>query len=255
MPNSPLTSQVIPSPNHDLRASAIEILLLHYTGTIGADAALASLCEPTAKISCHYLVGEDARIVQLVPEAARAWHAGVSLWEGRGDVNSRSIGIEIANPGHGLGYPDFPDRQIEAVIALASDIISRHDIRPDRVLAHSDVAPTRKCDPGEKFPWARLAEAGVGLWIDPAPLDLSEGPDFGLGDRGEPITAFKRMLSAYGYGVSDGDEFDMLTAAVVTAFQRHFRPERCDGRADVSTRKTLAALLDARDLQELGRGV
>src|SRR5205085_6578241 len=164
-PDSPTVTSVVPSPNHDARSSRIDILLMHYTGMTTEEEALARLTDREAKVSCHYFVYEDGRIDQLAPEARRAWHAGASSWKCATDINSRSIGIEIANPGHEYGYRDFPDPQIDAAIALCRDIIKRHSISRERVLAHSDVAPTRKNDPGERFPWARLAAAGVGLWV------------------------------------------------------------------------------------------
>ena len=181
--------------------------------------------------------------MHMVDEDKRARHAGKSSWEGAGDVNSRSVGIEICNPGHGDDYRDFPDAQIEAVIALSSDIISRHDIKPRHVLAHSDVAPGRKIDPGEKFPWARLAGAGVGLWT--APAEMTDGPVLHTGASGDEVTSLQKNLSAYGYGVDVTGTYDSTTAIVVRAFQLHFRPSLCDGRADVSTVATLDALLAA----------
>ena len=172
-PDSRLVKHVWPSPNHGPRSPRLstDILLLHYTGTESTAAARACLCDPVAQVSSHYLIDESGEISQLVPEARRAWHAGVSSWEGETDINSRSIGIEISNCGHALGYTEFPDGQIDAVIALSRDIVRRHHIRADRVLAHSDVAPARKQDPGEKFPWARLAAAGIGHWVAPEPVE------------------------------------------------------------------------------------
>ncbi len=197
-----------------------------------------------ARVSSHYFVFENGSIVQMVPEAKRAWHAGVSSWAGETDINSRSIGIEIVNPGHDFGYPDFPIRQIAAVIALCRGIIARRNIARDRVLAHSDVAPTRKQDPGEKFPWRLLAESGVGLWVEPVPITdwLSLVP----GDTGETVTELQKALAEYGYGVPVSGDYDDTTKTVVTAFQRHFRPAQVDGMADTSTRETLRKLLDAR---------
>ena len=216
------------------------MIVLHYTGMETGIGAEDWLCNPVSEVSSHYLVHEDGRIVQMVRESDRAWHAGVSSWHGRGDVNSRSVGIEIANPGHRFGYPDFPPAQIDAVVALCRGIIARHGIRPERVLAHSDVAPGRKIDPGEKFPWATLHAAGVGHMVEPAPL--REGPVIAEGDQGEPVGALQSMLAAYGYGIQVTAEFDTMTTTVVAAFQRHFRPERIDGVADRSTIETLQAL-------------
>lgn len=233
-----------PSPNHDARApgAAVDILLLHYTGMPEADGALAWLCDPASRVSTHYFVFEDGRIVASVPEERRAWHAGAGTWRGRGDVNSRSIGVEIANPGHEWGYRPFPDAQIEAVTALAADVMGRHGIEARNVLAHSDIAPERKIDPGELFPWERLARAGIGLWVPLPP----PGPDVGLrpGDSGGEVAGLQAHLASFGYGIEPTGFYDPATEEVVLAFQRHFRPERIDGRADPSTRATLTQLLD-----------
>jgi N-acetylmuramoyl-L-alanine amidase len=242
--DSVLASQVRPSPNYDDRLRPADILLLHYTGMACTAAAIERLRDPAAKVSSHYVVEEDGNIIQLVPEARRAWHAGQSSWEGAGDVNSRSIGIEIANPGHGFGYPDFPEAQIAAVIALCRDIAVRHGIRPDRVLGHSDVAPLRKIDPGEKFPWARLHCAGVGAWVPASPIRC--GAVLALGDRSLEVFELQAALRDYGYGIGATGVYDEVTEAVVAAFQRHFRPNCIDGRADPSTIETLRALLAAR---------
>ncbi|QLF70857.1 N-acetylmuramoyl-L-alanine amidase [Peteryoungia desertarenae] len=238
-------AEVVPSPNHGERVAVDrpDILLLHYTGMPSADAAQAWLCNAESEVSSHYLVHEDGRIVQMVPEARRAWHAGKSFWAGETDINSRSIGIEIANPGHPAGLPDYPDKQIDALIELCLDCVKRHGIPAERVLAHSDVAPVRKVDPGENFPWVRLAAAGVGHWVEPAPL--GGGRFFQTGDRGQPVEALQSMLSLYGYDIDITGEFCEKTAGVVTAFQRHFRPVRVDGVADSSTIETLHRLLVA----------
>jgi N-acetylmuramoyl-L-alanine amidase len=244
-PDSPLVRQVILSPNHDERALSTDILLLHYTGMTSTAEAIERLCDPAAKVSAHYVVEEDGNIVQLVPEARRAWHAGLSSWEGVTDINSRSIGIEIGNSGHSYGYPDFPEPQITAVIALCRDLIERHHFRADHVLGHSDVAPLRKWDPGEKFPWERLYRAGIGAWVEPAPM--TPGMVFALRDIGPEIARLQAGLQVYGYGIEASGIFDELTAAVVAAFQRHFRPACVDGRADLSTIETLRLLLDASE--------
>jgi N-acetylmuramoyl-L-alanine amidase len=244
--DSPVVRKVRPSPNHDERAegAAIDILLLHYTGMATTAAAIERLCDPSAKVSSHYAIDEGGEILQLVPEARRAWHAGLSSWEGATDINSRSIGIEIGNPGHDFGYPVFPDAQIDAVIALGRDIVARHHIRADRVLAHSDVAPQRKSDPGEKFPWARLYRAGVGAWV--VPVEDAGACVCGPGDSGTAVADLQHALRRYGYGIEANGRYDDLTAAVVTAFQRHFRTARVDGLADRGTIDTLDALLAAR---------
>lgn len=230
------------SPNHGPRPQGLrpDILLLHYTGMPTAAEAIARLCDPVANVSSHYVVDEDGAILRLVPEARRAHHAGVSSWQGTTDINSRSIGIEIVNPGHEFGYRPFPDAQVEAVIALCRDILARQPIAPERVLGHSDVAPERKEDPGELFPWDRLAAVGIGRWVEPAPI--SDGPAFRRGDEGLPIRALQAMLAHYGYGLDLTGVFDARTEAVVTAFQRHFRPARVDGIADRSTLETLHRL-------------
>nr|WP_255617044.1 N-acetylmuramoyl-L-alanine amidase [Aurantimonas sp. VKM B-3413] len=232
-----------PSPNHNARRGEgiPNILLLHYTGMGTGAGALSWLCDPASEVSCHYLVHEDGRIVQLVPEDRRAWHAGQGSWRGRGDVNSRSIGIEIVNLGHGNGYPDFPDEQIAAVIALAGDIVKRRSIPAEFVLAHSDIAPARKSDPGEKFPWDALHRAGIGHYVTPSPR--RGGRYFGLGDAGQPVEAYQALLAAYGYEVPQDGGFDEATRLATIAFQRHFRPACVDGIADASTIETLHRLL------------
>jgi N-acetylmuramoyl-L-alanine amidase len=181
----------------------------------------------------------------MVEESRRAWHAGVASWGGETDINSCSIGIEIANPGHDYGYPDFSARQVAAVTALCRSILTRYTIDPVRVLAHSDVAPSRKQDPGEKFPWRTLYDSGVGHWVKPASLTES-GPLLALGDRTDAVSEFQRSLADYGYGIAATGMFDSATHDVVSAFQRHFRPQKVDGVADASTRKTLQNLLAHR---------
>lgn len=233
------------SPNFGVRAGGRtpDMILLHYTGMETTDGALKWLCAPESEVSCHYFVHEDGRVEQLVREADRAWHAGRSFWKGDTDVNSASIGIEIANAGHPGGLPDFPDEQIAAVIELCRDCGQRWDIAPERVLAHSDVAPVRKVDPGERFPWGRLHAAGVGHWVEPTPV--AGGRFFQRGDGGQPVEALQAMLSLYGYGIDINGVYDDRTEGVVAAFQRHFRPERVDGIADFSTIDTLHRLLSA----------
>jgi N-acetylmuramoyl-L-alanine amidase len=221
------------------------MIVLHYTGMPDADSALALLRAAGSNVSAHYFVFEDGRIVQMVPESRRAWHAGKSEWAGETDINSCSIGIEVANPGHDHGYPEFPKRQIAAVTALCRSIQTRQTIAPMRVLAHSDIAPARKQDPGEKFPWRTLYESGVGHWVKPAAI-MNFGQSLEPGSRGEAVIALQRSLREYGYGVEASGEYDPPTFEVVVAFQRHFRPERVDGIADPSTRSTLQELLVGR---------
>jgi N-acetylmuramoyl-L-alanine amidase len=245
-PDSALVAALHPSPNFGPRKGAgrVSMLLLHYTGVASAAGAIDWLSRPESKVSCHYVIDEAGRITQLVAEEMRAWHAGLASWRGETDINSASVGIEIHNPGHEQGYPDFPDAQIEAVIALAEDITSRHDIARERVLAHSDVAPVRKKDPGEKFPWARLAQSGIGHWVEPEPV---HPPDRGIAvDAAGPLVAeVQARLRGYGYDIEPTGGFDPRTEFVVRAFQRHFRPERVDGRIDQSTITTLERLCAA----------
>jgi len=244
---SSVVAEVQPSPNHGERQDGMrpDMILLHYTGMVDAMVALDRLCGVGSEVSAHYLVFEDGRVVQMVPEARRAWHAGVSHWAGETDINSCSIGIEIANPGHDFGYPDFPRRQIAAVTALCRGIQKRNTIPPERVLAHSDVAPSRKADPGEKFPWQTLWDSGVGHWALPAAVSEG-GPMLALGDSGEAVSSIQEALRQYGYGISVNGHYDSATQDVVKAFQRHFRPARVDGIADESTRATLKELLTHR---------
>jgi len=211
-----------PSPNFDSRddGAEIDMLVLHYTGMRTAEAALARLCDPAAQVSAHYLINEGGAIHRLVPEAMCAWHAGVSCWRSNTDINGRSIGIELVNPGHEFGYRDFPEPQMQALIGLAEGILDRHPIPARNVVGHSDVAPDRKQDPGELFDWARLASHGIGIWPD---LDSNAGEDT-MG-----------MLAAYGYDIS-ADQ-------VVVAFQRHFQPHKIDGATDDETRALLGGLL------------
>lgn len=229
-----------PSPNFDARpaGASIDALILHYTGMKTGAAALDRLTDPAAKVSAHYLVEEDGRVFRLVDEANRAWHAGESAWAGRRRLNDVSIGIEIVNPGHEWGLKPFTEPQIAAVIDLAREIIDRHDIPPARVLAHSDIAPLRKQDPGELFPWRRLAEAGVGLWPD---MNARHGP---TGPRPSVIEA-QRLLARWGYAVSESGALDADAAAATAAFQRRYRPAVVDGVFDADCAELLAALLAA----------
>ena len=212
-----------PSPNHAPRppGTPVDMLVLHYTGMQSAEAALARLCDPAAEVSAHYLVDEDGTVYRLVDEQNRAWHAGASYWRGRRDVNSRSIGIELVNPGHEFGYRPFPAMQMAGLADLAKDILARHPIPPRNVVGHADVAPQRKQDPGELFDWAWLAARGIGLWPS-APAEAT----------GE----IEAMLSAWGYDTT-------TPQAALVAFQRHFRPACCDGAADAETMGLLAALM------------
>jgi len=232
-----------PSPNHDERPAAmvVRVLVLHYTGMQTAVAALSRLCDPAAKVSAHYTVDENGVIYAHVPEDRRAWHAGVSAWRGVEDVNSRSIGIEIVNPGHEFGYRPFPAVQMTAVETLCRSILRRHpDIQPADIVGHSDIACPRKQDPGELFEWSRLAAAGIGLWPWPEHRqpDVRPGsPSLALDLDLEILT---EGLQRYGYAV---DTWGL--SACITAFHRHFRPDRLGHTADHVSLELLADLLQA----------
>ncbi len=202
------------------------MLVLHYTGRPSCEESLGWLTSPDKKISSHYLISEKGEVTQLVPEDKRAWHAGASYWAGETDINSASIGIELQNPGHEFGYGHFPKPQLESLVGLARDILSRHDIPGNRILGHSDVAPGRKLDPGELFPWRWLAGEGIGIWPD-APDLTSPGNE----------TVLREKLTQFGYY----PEAPLLD--VITAFQRHWQPEKVDGIADQVTWGRLTALL------------
>ncbi len=241
--DSPHVDALHPSPNIEPRKPGYrpDMLLLHYTGMHSCEKAIDWLARPESKVSCHYVVAEDGTITQMVAEDMRAWHAGQSYWKGETDINSSSIGIEIHNPGHAQGYPDFPDAQMHAVTRLSADIVARHRISKTRVLAHSDVAPNRKIDPGEKFDWAWLAREGVGRWISPAPLDDGD-EGLALGSRSPEVARARALLGAYGYKVDPEGAFDPDLQTVLSAFQLHFRQACCDGRLDRSSLDTLSRL-------------
>jgi N-acetylmuramoyl-L-alanine amidase len=217
------------------------LLILHYTGMSSAAKAIDWLAREESRVSCHYVVDEHGMITQLVPERLRAWHAGQSYWRGITDINSHSIGIEIHNPGHEHGYPDFPKAQMAAVIALSSDIVKRNRMKRDAVLAHSDIAPQRKIDPGEKFKWSELAEHGLGQIVKPSPV-RADDEGLSVGTKGACVLAAQKLLALYGYDVTPTGELDVKTSRVVRAFQLHFRPRRVDGRIDRSTLLTLERL-------------
>ena len=210
-----------PSPNHNDRNAPVDMLVLHYTGMKSAKEALDRLCDANAKVSAHYTIDEDGTVYVHVPEARRAWHAGIGHWAGAGDINARSIGIELVNPGHEFGYREFPQDQIAALTTLCHSILMRHPIPSWRVLGHSDVAPARKEDPGELFPWQQLAKAGVGLWPQAIASDLDAG-----------------ALAQFGY------DPDAPQDKVIAAFQRHFRPKKLDGQWDQECAGLLASLLN-----------
>ena len=215
-----------PSPNFDARPAGrpIDMVVIHYTGMRSAKAAVARLCDPEAGVSAHYVIDEDGSVTRLVGEAKRAWHAGQAWWRGEADINARSIGVELVNPGHEFGYRAFPEAQMSALEGLAHAILGRHPIAARNVVGHADVAPRRKRDPGELFDWQRLAAAGVGLWpVAAAPATAD--PE-----------ALRAMLAEIGYETKD------LTATL-TAFQRRFRPVCVDGVADAETAELVAAVV------------
>ena len=215
-----------PSPNFDDRASQLDMLILHYTGLPTLEDSLARLCDPASKVSAHYLIDEAGEVFSIVPEAKRAWHAGKSFWAGETDINSASIGIELQNPGHEFGYRPFPAAQIESLMHLCKDIIERHNILAKNILGHSDVAPQRKQDPGELFPWQTLAGEGIGVW----PGKLPEVQSF-------DEQTIRKMFTRFGYNPADslGD--------IITAFQRHWYPENITGETDIETLARLKVLL------------
>ena len=215
-----------PSPNFDERTTSVSILVLHYTGMPDAAGAIERLTDPASKVSSHYVVAEDGQVLRLVDEEKRAWHAGKSHWRGIDNINSASVGIEIVNPGHEFGYRPFPDAHIDALIPLVGEIIGRHAITRGNVVGHSDIAPARKQDPGELFPWYRLAKLRLAL---PRPTRNLMDPQWS--DAG-----FLLALARFGYDVTD-------ELAAVVAFQRRFRPELLDGTVDGECRAILLALL------------
>jgi N-acetylmuramoyl-L-alanine amidase len=252
-PDSGLIGALHPSPNSGERREGARprLIVLHYTGMPSAAKAIHWLAHPDSKVSCHYVIDEKGAITQMVPEGMRAWHAGVSHWGGESDVNSISIGIEIQNPGHAHGYPDFPQAQMQAVVALCRDIAERQAIAPEGILAHSDVSPGRKIDPGEKFCWAWLAAKGVGHWVAPAPSDCG-GDSYDFGDEAPAIAEAQALLRRYGYDVESHGKLDTHTSKVLRAFQLHFRPARADGRLDGGTIDTLTRLVAALPVAVVG---
>ncbi len=231
-----------PSPNFDDRKLPISCLVLHYTGMETGKAALDRLCDPDAKVSAHYMVEEDGTIFQLVDEADRAWHAGVSSWNGVNDINSASIGIEIVNGGHDYGLPEFPDVQIGALLWLCAGILERHDIQPKNIVGHSDIAPARKEDPGEKFPWALLAAENIGVW----PKNISDDQRilFEKGDRDRGISIAQSGLAHIGYEAFVSGIMDDDTIFVLKALQRRYRPEKVDGKIDMQSFDIIRALTE-----------
>ncbi|HEY1507001.1 MAG TPA: N-acetylmuramoyl-L-alanine amidase [Stellaceae bacterium] len=222
-----------PSPNFDARPAdgRVDMLILHYTGMRTAKEALDRLCDPAAMVSAHYLIDEDGTITRLVAEEQRAWHAGIASWRGRSDINGASIGIELVNPGHEFGYRRFPEPQMAVLEALAHAILERHPIPARNVIGHSDVAPLRKQDPGEHFDWARLARAGIGFWPDFTGQTAATLPG---------LREIQKKLASIGYFCPQSGALDAVTTAAILAFQRHFRPARCDGVLDAETSRRIA---------------
>lgn len=234
-----------PSPNFNERLHPLDMLVLHYTGMKDGPTALARMQdEQEPRVSAHYMVEEDGRIFQLVAEDKRAWQAGRSWWQGDEDLNSRSIGIEIVNGGHDFGLPPFPDVQIAAVIALCQDILTRWPIPQHRIVAHSDIAPDRKEDPGERFPWKQLAEAGIGLWPEPVRPEPWMMHGAAPGDAGMTVEGLQSDLKDIGYRLTVTGVFGDDTAAVIRAFQRRWRPERVNGEGDTDTITLAHAVAD-----------
>lgn len=234
-----------PSPNFDERPAGVgpSVLVLHYTGMESTQEALQRLRDPASLVSAHYFVQEEGEVFQLVDEAMRAWHAGVSHWRGEHSINDISIGIELANPGHEFGYTSFSKPQMAALEELCMDIVRRHAIEPINVVGHSDVAPGRKRDPGELFDWQRLAQSGVGLWLGA----LHDLPGQGVETESAKTdwAALQSQMRALGYGLSISGQADRETRDALSAFQRHWRPQQVTGKADSHCLEVLGALLEA----------
>lgn len=228
------------SPNFDERKDPVDMLVLHYTDMLSAQAAIDHLCKPESKVSAHYVVAEDGEVFQLVDEAYRAWHAGESSWRGHANINSRSIGIEIANPGHTNGYKPFPELQMQSVINLCHEILARHTIPDRNVVGHSDIAFLRKVDPGELFDWPRLARAAIGVF--PFGARPMMGSEQKRGDNGKQVTRLQTALSNWGYGLKLDGDYGVKTEQCVMAFQRHYRPGNIDGQWDDECAGLLASL-------------
>jgi len=220
------------------------MLILHYTGMVSGEVALARLCDGEARVSAHYVIDEDGAIYRLVAEDRRAWHAGVSCWCGEHDINGRSIGVEVVNPGHEFGYRLFPEVQMAAVVALCRDIVARQPILPRHVLGHADVAWARRHDPGELFDWAALAAAGIGLWPDTPVVTGEMGLVLRRGDSGAAVDDIRRALAGFGYDVAERGVFDEALELVVIAFQRHFRQRLVDGAVDPETAQRIFQVLE-----------
>lgn len=229
------------SPNHDARACAPSQIILHYTDMADPQAALARLCDTQAKVSAHYFIHRTGDLVQLVPDERRAWHAGVSYWRGETDMNSASLGIELDHEGHDErgAMAAFAPAQMDTLIALLEQLTVRHNIAPQNVLGHSDIAPGRKIDPGEAFDWAALYKAGFGLWLENVKIENVAPLAEGSADKA--VQPLQKALAAFGYQIQTHGTYDTQTAAVIAAFQRHFRPAKIDGIADAETQTLVYA--------------
>ncbi len=226
-----------PSPNRNARAAgkSIRYVILHYTGMPEPDASRAWLCDPKSEVSAHYLIERTGQTWQLVAETDRAWHAGVSFWQGETDMNSVSVGIELVNRGHQWGYQDFPAAQIAACAELVRGIMQRHTIPPRNILGHSDIAPQRKEDPGELFPWQELAKQGIGFWPEENAKANANAPTLSLTDA-------RALLRRVGYDCPQDGEYDMTLRRVLLAFQRHWLPHHLSGLADTKTTTRLRSV-------------
>ncbi|WP_262690979.1 N-acetylmuramoyl-L-alanine amidase [Kordiimonas aestuarii] len=228
-----------PSPNWNERpaGAVIDTVVLHYTGMATGQVALERLCDKVAQVSAHYLIEEDGRVFALVPEEKRAWHAGVSRWRGVDNLNHTSIGIELVNPGHDFGYRAFPEAQVTSLLSLLEGINTRHHINRHGYVGHSDIAPDRKQDPGDLFPWQRLARHGFGLWPQVGGADVTV-----IAKRGQKnvnVVKFNKQLGIIGYSIDDIQSFDATTECAVRAFQAHWRPETVSGVIDIGTASIL----------------
>ena len=239
-----MTDTDFQSPNHDMRRLPITMLVLHYTGMETGQAALDRLVDPEAKVSAHYLVKEDGKVIQLVDDGRRAWHAGVSFWNGISDVNSASIGIEIVNGGHEFGLPEYPRVQLTGLVRLCKKLINAYNIEDHNIVGHSDIAPGRKEDPGEKFPWKELSTRGLGYF----PKQVSEDQRilFSRNDTDRAISVLQKGLAFIGYDLEVNGRLDDKTSDVLTAFQRRYRPDLINGNIDIQSVELITNLVDVR---------
>lgn len=234
-----------PSPNCDARSleRPVDILMMHYTGMQNAEDALSRMCDASSQVSAHYMIDEDGTVYQLVKEHMRAWHAGISCWKGWASLNHTSLGIELVNPGHEWGYRAFTEAQMRSLVILSKDILSRYDIPPENVVGHSDVAPTRKEDPGELFDWPRLAREGIGLWPEIGKIRQADTILISPYEEGTHVAFMQQRLATYGYHIRVDGYYGPKTESVVKAFKRHFVPSKVNTQWDKAADATLDALL------------